>query len=129
MSEDQTMTPTPSQEIDVEQLYSSVQPADVYTPSIASWLVPVLDKHRTRIITLSRNSERGRLSVEWPKQMTWMGMGLAGDQWLPRAEDFYKQRLSELRSGNLKLFKSSVWKEKLKLWRVATNRILDGSEH
>ncbi|KAF8956188.1 hypothetical protein BDZ97DRAFT_1925751 [Flammula alnicola] len=64
----------------------------------------------------------------WPKQTTWMGTGLAGDQWLPRAEEFYKKRLSELRSGNPKLVKASLWKDKLKFRRVATNRIHDGSE-
>lgn len=62
MSEDQH--PDPSQEIDIEDLYSKVQPAAEDAPSIAAWLVPVLEKHKTRIINLTRNSELGRLSAE-----------------------------------------------------------------
>jgi hypothetical protein len=62
MSEDQHTAS--SQEIDIEDLYSKVQPAAEDAPSIAAWLVPVLDKHKLRIINLTRNSELGRLSAE-----------------------------------------------------------------
>ena len=62
MSEDQQ--PVPSQDIDIEDLYSKVQPATAEHPSVAAWLVPVLDKHKHRIINLTRNSELGRLSAD-----------------------------------------------------------------
>jgi len=53
-----------SQELDIEELYSKVQPAKEDIPSVAAWLVPILDKNKTRIINLSRNSELDCLSAE-----------------------------------------------------------------
>ena len=65
---DSTMTaeniPESSQALDIETLYNSITPQAPQAPSIAKWLVPILDHHKNRIISLTKNSELGRLSAE-----------------------------------------------------------------
>ena len=56
--------PSPSQNMDIETLYNSITPQAPQAPSIARWLVPILDHHKNRIISLTKNSELGRLSAE-----------------------------------------------------------------
>jgi len=56
--------PEPSQNLDIETLYQSITPQAPHMPSVAKWLVPILDHHKTRIISLTKNSELGRLSAE-----------------------------------------------------------------
>lgn len=49
-------TDTPPDEFDIEALYNNIEPAPPTDESIAQWIVPILDKHKKRILTLSRNS-------------------------------------------------------------------------
>ena len=56
--------PESSQALDIETLYKSITPQASHAPSVAKWLVPILDHHKTRIISLTKNSELGRLSAE-----------------------------------------------------------------
>lgn len=58
------MDATPSQEIDIEELYNNISPQTTHAPSVAKWLVPILTHHKFRIITLTKNSELGRLTAE-----------------------------------------------------------------
>lgn len=56
--------PQSSQALDIETLYNSIMPQAPHAPSIAKWLVSILDHHKNRIISLTKNSELGRLSAE-----------------------------------------------------------------
>ncbi|PPQ90979.1 hypothetical protein CVT25_014242 [Psilocybe cyanescens] len=67
----------------------------------------------------------------WPTQSTWMyNTGLAGDQWLPDAEDFYVKRRTvfEADQPQFELKKSSVWKDMLNLRKRTTRCIISSSE-
>ena len=61
---DTTMKDTPSQDIDIEELYNFVTPQAPQSASVAKWLVPILMHHKTRIINLTRNAELGKLSAQ-----------------------------------------------------------------
>ena len=56
--------PEASQSLDIESLYNNITPQAPQAPSIAKWLVPILDHHKSRIISLTKNSELGHLSAE-----------------------------------------------------------------
>ena len=64
----------------------------------------------------------------WPKHATFLATGYAGDQWLPRAEDWYKTRQKELRSGNLTLFSSKKWEKNHKFNAAQVSELCKGSE-
>lgn len=51
-------------DFDINNLYDQIHPEGAYTESIAPWLIPILDHHKNRIITLARNAELGRLNVQ-----------------------------------------------------------------
>jgi len=64
----------------------------------------------------------------WLKHHTWGVLGLASDQWLPAAEEWYQKRLSNIRDDELKLQNAMEWKQNLKLWRPQTSAVLAGSK-
>ncbi|RDB15043.1 hypothetical protein Hypma_005468 [Hypsizygus marmoreus] len=64
----------------------------------------------------------------WPKHATWMTTGIAGDQWNPAAEYFYRARLTNFAEKKFDLRSATEWKEKYKYARATTNRVLEGSE-
>jgi hypothetical protein len=53
----------PSIDFNIEELYDSITPENNSAPSIAAWLVPILDHHKSRIIRLAKNAELGRINV------------------------------------------------------------------
>ena len=64
----------------------------------------------------------------WPKHATFLATGYAGDQWLPRAEEWYKKRLDELRSGKLMLLPARKWEQHHKLNAAQVSEVRKGSE-
>ena len=64
----------------------------------------------------------------WPKHATFLSTGYAGDQWLPRAEDWYQTRRDELRSGKLTLLPSSKWEKNHKFNAAQVSELCKGSE-
>ncbi|TFK62817.1 hypothetical protein BDN72DRAFT_862571 [Pluteus cervinus] len=63
----------------------------------------------------------------WPKQSTWEVMCLSGDQWLPWAEDFYKQRVAAFAAGRFTFLTSTQWKRDHRYDVVKTQSILAGT--
>jgi hypothetical protein len=41
-------TDTPPDEFDIEALYNNIEPAPPTDESIAQWIVPILDKHKSK---------------------------------------------------------------------------------
>jgi hypothetical protein len=64
----------------------------------------------------------------WPKQGTFLATGYAGDQWLPRAEEWYQKRLSELRSGKFTLQTATKWEQNHRLNNAQVSQWRKGSE-
>jgi len=64
----------------------------------------------------------------WPKHATFLSTGYAGDQWLPRAEAWYRTRRDELRSGKLTLFPMMKWEKNHKLNAAKVSEVCKGSE-
>jgi len=75
----------------------------------------------------SHESQESHLSW-FPKHGTWLVSGLAGDQWLPLAEEWYQRRLSAFNNGMFKLETGTAWKSSLKRSRPFTEGICMGSE-
>jgi hypothetical protein len=67
--------------------------------------------------------------LSWfPKHGTWKVSGLAGDQWLPLAEEWYQRRLLAFNNGTFKLEGGTAWKSSLKRSRPFTEGICTASE-
>ena len=64
----------------------------------------------------------------FPKHGTWLASGLASNQWLPLAEDWYQRRLSAFEKGTFKLETGTSWKSSTKRSRPFTEGIRAGSE-
>ena len=64
----------------------------------------------------------------WPKHATFLATGYAGDQWLPRAEEWYQKRLDELRSGHFTLQSSTRWEKYHKFNAAQMSQLRKGSE-
>lgn len=62
-----------------------------------------------------QNQHAHSKSSFWPQHSTWLQSGLAGDQWTPRAEEFYRQRLKDFEDGRFNIFSSREWKTKHKM--------------
>lgn len=63
-------------------------------------------------ITL-KNAENSHSKTSlWPRYNQWFSTGLAGDQWSPRAEEFYQQRVRDFENGTFVLHNSKEWKIK-----------------
>ena len=77
--------------------------------------------------SISRNKQESHLSW-FPKHGTWLASGLAGDQWLPLAEEWYQSRLSAFNKGTFKLETGTDWKSSLRRSRPSTEGIRVGSE-
>jgi hypothetical protein len=63
-AEEPTADDPTSMEIDIQELYQTITPETSSSASIAPWLVPILDHHKTRITRLARNAELGRTNVQ-----------------------------------------------------------------
>jgi hypothetical protein len=77
--------------------------------------------------SISHNMQQSHLSW-FPKHGTWLASGLAGDQWLPFAEEWYQSRLSAFNTGTFKLETGTYWKSSLRRRRVSTEAIREASE-
>jgi len=77
--------------------------------------------------SISHNKQESHLSW-FPKHGTWLSSGLAGDQWLPLAEEWYQSRLSAFNEGKFQLQTGTYWKQSLRRRRASTEGILAGSE-
>lgn len=77
--------------------------------------------------SISHNQQESHLSW-FPKRGTWLASGLAGDQWLPLAEEWYQRRLSAFNEGTFKLETGTGWKSSIKRSRPSTEGICVGSE-
>lgn len=77
--------------------------------------------------SISHNKQESHLSW-FPKHGTWLASGLAGDQWLPLAEEWYQSRLSAFDKGKFKLETRTAWKSSLRRSRPSTEGIRMGSE-
>jgi len=75
----------------------------------------------------SHNKQESHLSW-FPKHGTWLASGLAGDQWLPLAEEWYQSRLSAFDNGTFRLETGTAWKSSIRRSRPSTEGILVGSE-
>jgi hypothetical protein len=75
----------------------------------------------------SHNKQESHLSW-FPKHGTWLASGLAGDQWLPLAEEWYQSRLSAFDKGAFKLETGTAWKSSIRRSRPSTEGICTGSE-
>ena len=75
----------------------------------------------------SHNKQESHLSW-FPKHGTWLASGLAGDQWLPLAEEWYQSRLSAFDKGTFKLETGTAWKLSIRRSRPSTEGICTGSE-
>jgi hypothetical protein len=64
----------------------------------------------------------------WPKHTTFQTTGFAGDQWLPRAEEWYKKRQDDLRSEKFTLLPSRQWDKTLKFNAAQVLQLRKGSE-
>ena len=80
------------------------------------------------LVDAGTSSSTASHSSWWPKHHTWEASGLASDQWLPAAEEWYQKRLSNIRDDKLKLQNATEWKQNLKLRRPQTSAVLAGSE-
>jgi len=72
--------------------------------------------------------ETGSHMSWWPKHATFQTTGLAGDQWLPRAEEWYKKRRDELRSEKFTLLASRQWDKTLRFNAAQVSQLRKGTE-
>ncbi|KIM35228.1 hypothetical protein M413DRAFT_14653 [Hebeloma cylindrosporum] len=72
--------------------------------------------------------ETGSQMSWWPKHTTFQLTAFAGDQWLPRAEEWYKKRRDELRSGKLTLLAARKWDQSLKFNAAQVLELRKGTE-
>ena len=72
--------------------------------------------------------ETGSQMSWWPKHTTFQLTAFAGDQWLPRAEEWYKKRRDELHSGKLTLLAARKWDQSLKFNAAQVLQLRKGTE-
>lgn len=74
------------------------------------------------------SKESGSQMSWWPKQGSFLGTGYASDQWLPRSEEWYQKRLSELRSGKFMLQAATKWEQNNRVNNAQVSQLCQSSE-